>query len=95
MGEGGIQSALASTRSSSMDGGGIHTGRAGMTENNGIQLCGNEASYLLNFRGLELENLTDLGGIDVAKMHVIEMTVIGYNGRFYFGTAIPCKFCIG
>ena len=36
VGEGGIQSIVQSRCSSSMDGGGIHTGKAGMTENDDI-----------------------------------------------------------
>ena len=62
-----------------MDGGGIHTGKAGIAENNDIYLLGKGRSDILIFLGLVLENLTNFGGIEVAKMHVFKVALIIQN----------------
>jgi len=79
-GEGGIQSMLDGRRSSTMDGGGCHTGSAGMADNDVMQISSEERNYSLNFHGLALSNLTDLGGIAVAKMQVDKMELT-WNGN--------------
>jgi len=79
-GEGGIQSMLDGSRLSTMDGGGCHTGSAGMAGNNVMQISSEEGNYSLNFCGLALSNLTDLGGVAVAKMQVDKMELM-WNGN--------------
>lgn len=79
VGEGGIQSVIDSMCSSSIERGSIHTGRAGITANNDIQFCGKDRSDSLIFCRLALENLTNFGGIDVAKMCVFKMALIVHN----------------
>jgi len=71
---------LDGRRSSTMDGGGCHTGSAGMADNDVMQISSEERNYSLNFRGLALSNLTDLGGIAVAKMQVDKMELT-WNGN--------------
>jgi len=79
-GEGGIQSMLDGSRSSTVDGGGCHTGSAGMADNDVRQISSEEENYSLNFHRLALSNLTDLGGIAVAKMQVDKMELT-WNGN--------------
>jgi len=63
-----------------MDGGGCHTGSAGMADNNVMQISSEERNYSLNFCRLVLSNLTDLGGMAVAKMQVEKMELM-WNGN--------------
>jgi len=63
-----------------IDGGRCHTGSAGMADNNVLQISSEECNYSLNFCGLVLSNLTDLGGMAVAKMHVDKMELM-WNGN--------------
>jgi len=79
-GEGGIQSMLDGSCSSTMDGGGCHTGSAGMADNNVMQISSEEGNYSLNFCGLPLSNLTDLGGMVVAKTQIDKMELM-WNGN--------------
>ena len=81
VGEGGIQSVVDAMHSSSIDGGDIHTGRAGIAANNDIYLLGKDRSDSLIFRRLALENLTDFGGIEVVKMHIFEVALIVDNSK--------------
>ena len=81
VGEGGIQSVVDAMRSSSINGGGIHTGRAGIAANDDIYLLGKDRSDSLIFRRLALENLTDFSGIEVAKMHVFKVALIVDNSK--------------
>jgi len=71
---------LDGRRSSTMDGGGCHTGSAGMADNDVMQISSEERNYSLNFCRLALSNLTDLGGIAVAKMQVDKME-LKWNGN--------------
>ena len=79
VGEGGIQSVVDSMHSSSIERGGIHTGRAGITANNDIQFRGKDRSDSLIFRRLVLENLTNFSGIDIMKMCVFKVALIVHN----------------
>jgi len=79
-GEGGIQSMLDGSCSSTMDGGRCHTGSAGMADNDVMQISSEEGNYSLNFCGLALSNLTDLGGMVVAKTQVDKMKLM-WNGN--------------
>ena len=71
---------LDGRHSSTMNGGRCHTGSAGMADNNVMQISSEERNYSLNFCGLVLSNLTDLGGMVVAKMQVDKMELM-WNGN--------------
>jgi len=65
---------------STMDGGRCHTGSAGMADNDVTQISSEERNYSLNFCGLALSNLTDLGGMAVAKTQVDKIELM-WNGN--------------